>query len=177
MASPTTWTRTGWGTSTVVTEPRCSRPAVAAPWLMTTWCRPAGTCPLASRYGVSAGSAIQFPADRGGPSPPTGLPSAPSSVAAPAMDGCASATPGTARTVASSDAGMGGRGAVIPLPVAVALRTTALVPEVAVANSRLKFAVSVSPKVERPGQERHAEPDRDQDPGQAAFPAPRPPWP
>ena len=176
MASPTTWTRTGCGTSTVLTEPGCSCPAVAAPWLMTTWCRPSGACPPASRYGVSAGLAIQFPADRGGPSPPTGLPSAPSSVAAPAMDGCASATPGTARTVASRDAGMGGRGAVIPLPVAVALRTTALVPEVATANSRLKFAVSVSPKVSAPARNATPSPTAIRIPARRRFRA-QAPWP
>ena len=65
-------------------------------------------------------------------------------------DGCASATPGTARTVGSSDAGMGGRVALTPLPTVVALRTTALVPEVAVANSVPKLALRVSPKVRAP---------------------------
>ena len=135
MASPTTRTRTGEGVSTVVTEPIRSFPLVAAPWLMMTSCSPRGARPAASRYGVSAGSEIQLPPDRGGPRPPTALPPAPSSTAEPVMDGCASATPGTERTVRSSDAGTEVRVPVTPRSTVLALRTTALVPEVATANS------------------------------------------
>ncbi len=150
VASPATRTRTGAGTSTVVTEPMRRCPLRAAPSLITTWCRPCGACPAASRYGVSAGSASQFPPERGGPSPPIAFPSEPSSTTDPEMDGWASATPATGRMVATSDAGMGGRTAVTPLPVAVALRTTTLVPEVAVANSWPKLALRVSPNVSAP---------------------------
>ena len=90
----------------------------------------------------------------------------------PVMDGWAAATPGTARTGPSSEAGMGGRAAVTPPPVAVALRTTALVPDVAAANSWLKFAVERVAERERAGQEGHAEPDRGQHAGQPPFPRP-----
>ena len=154
MARPTIRTRTGAGVSTVVAEPILSFPAVAAPRSITTSCRPRGARPAASRYGVSAGSAIQLPADLGGPSPPTALPSEPSSSAAPVMDGWAPATPGTARTVASSEPGIGGRAARTPLPTAPELRTTTPMPDVAGPDEAgpSREALSVSPRVRAPAR-------------------------
>ena len=79
VVMPTTCTRSGCGVSSVVVMPSARWPVLAAPRLMTTSSSARGACPATSRYGFSAGSPTQFAASVGGPLPPIGLPSRPSS--------------------------------------------------------------------------------------------------
>ncbi|MBP2053858.1 hypothetical protein J2Z21_006860 [Streptomyces griseochromogenes] len=79
VARPTMVTSTGSGVRRVVVSPIFRPPFFAAPRLTTTSPDFAGRRPSASRYGLSFGSVIQLPARVGGPWPPTGLPSAPTS--------------------------------------------------------------------------------------------------
>ena len=79
VVMPTMCTRSGCGVSSVVVMPSARWPVVAAPRLMTTSSSARGACPWTSRYGFSAGSPTQFAAWVGGPLPPIGLPSRPSS--------------------------------------------------------------------------------------------------
>ncbi len=147
VAMPTTVIRTGSGVRSTVVSPMCRPPLFAAPRLTTASPGAAGARPSASLYGLSCGSVSQFPASVGGPCPPTGLPSLPTSWPAPTTDASAAATPGTVRSRAARSASTGAR-----TPPGVpgesstsALRTTASVPALASANSVSKLARSVSP--------------------------------
>ena len=77
VAMPTTRTRTGVGTCTVVVSPTCRSPSFAAPRLITTSFAVRGARPSARRYWLSRLSVVHEPASVGGPLPPIAFPSAP----------------------------------------------------------------------------------------------------
>lgn len=154
VARPTTVTPTGSGVRSTVRSPTFRPPLSAAPRLITTSPDAAGTRPSASRYGLSSGSSIQLPATVGGPCPPTGLPSEPTSCPAPWMLGTAAATPGVFSIRLTRFVRTGCR---VPWPspetvTTLELRTTASVPLLAPANMVSKLPRSVSPMTSVPAR-------------------------
>ena len=79
VATPTMVTSTGSGVSRVVVSPIARSPRSSV--LRSTTASPlrSGARPSASRKALSSGSSVQLPASWGGPMPPIGSPSDPSS--------------------------------------------------------------------------------------------------
>src|SRR5262245_29043137 len=141
---PTISTSMGAGVMTTAASPTPRSPSVAAFRSITTWPGASGAWPSAMRQGLSSESSTQLPARVGGPSPPIGSPSPETIWGMPSMAGSGAATPPTARTSSTVEAGRGWRCSKSSSPKLVSPRTTASVPALDRSNRSSKPASIVS---------------------------------
>ena len=140
VARPTMVTSTGSGVRRVVVSPSFRSPRSAVPRLTTTSPDFCGARPSASRYGLSSGSVIQLPARVGGPWPPIGSPFAADELAGALDVGRGGRDAGDLLDVRTRSVATGCRTPWLSpgVVMASALRTTASVPLVGVAEHRVE---------------------------------------